>query len=96
MQSIDDFFADIDRRWTRRRDSREDKKIRLHIIGSVALLMRPDYRRGTKDSDVVQTRRDRIARVGRALGSLYTPIIPGELRLLFELEAASATISRAR
>jgi len=48
---VDDFFADIDRRWTKRED-----KIPLHVIGSVALLLRSDYRRGTKDSDVVQTR----------------------------------------
>ena len=48
---VDDFFADVDRRWTKRED-----RIPLHIIGSVALLLGTDYRRGTKDSDVVQTR----------------------------------------
>ena len=36
--------------------ARREDKIPLHVIGSVALLLRSDYRRGTKDSDVVQTR----------------------------------------
>jgi hypothetical protein len=46
------FLVDVDRRWV----EREDDRIPLHILGSVALLLRTDYDRGTKDSDVVQTK----------------------------------------
>lgn len=51
MKTASAFLADVDRRWVKR-----EERIPLHIIGSVALLLRTDYERGTKDSDVVQTR----------------------------------------
>lgn len=52
MKAASEFLTDVDRRWVKR----EEGRIPLHVIGSVALLLRTDYDRGTKDSDVVQTR----------------------------------------
>lgn len=45
------FFQEIDRGW---RGSRATK-IPLRLIGSAALMLQADYRRGTKDGDVWQT-----------------------------------------
>jgi hypothetical protein len=50
---VSDFFADIDRRWVRTGSA----KIPLLVLGSAALLLRTDYERGTKDSDVLETAR---------------------------------------
>lgn len=48
---FDRFFQEIDRGW---RGSRATK-IPLRLIGSAALMLQADYRRGTKDGDVWQT-----------------------------------------
>ncbi len=48
---FDSFFQEIDKGW---RGSRTTK-IPLRLIGSVALMLQTDYRRGTKDGDVWQT-----------------------------------------
>jgi hypothetical protein len=49
---VSDFFGEIDRRWT----GTPSTKIPLFVLGSAALLLRTDYERGTKDSDVLETR----------------------------------------
>jgi hypothetical protein len=46
---IGDFFGEIDRRWPPR------DRVRLHVIGSTALVLQTSYERGTKDSDVFET-----------------------------------------
>jgi hypothetical protein len=51
VQNVRDFLAAIDRRWPETPRAR----IRLRVIGSVALLLQTDYERGTKDSDVLHT-----------------------------------------
>lgn len=51
MSSVDEFFREIDRRWTEPTTDR----IRLNIIGSGALMLQAQYERGTRDSDVLET-----------------------------------------
>ncbi len=51
MSSVDEFFREIDRRWTEPTTDR----IPLNIIGSGALLLQAQYERGTRDSDVLET-----------------------------------------
>jgi hypothetical protein len=51
VQTVRDFLKDVDRGWR----GGPEGKIRLNIIGSVALLLQSNYERGTKDSDVLQT-----------------------------------------
>lgn len=51
MSDLSAFFIEIDRRWT----PRESGKIELRVIGSGALLLQTDYRRGTKDGDVLES-----------------------------------------
>lgn len=51
MQSISDFFREIDAAWS----PLSATKIRLHIIGSAALMLQTSYARGTKDSDIIET-----------------------------------------
>ncbi len=52
MDRIKRFFKDIDKRWR----GASASKIPLHVIGSAALMLQTDYERGTKDSDIIQTR----------------------------------------
>lgn len=52
MPFADAFFRDIDRRWRFGSGAR----LRLGVIGCAALSMQVDYDRGTKDSDVLETR----------------------------------------
>src|SRR5262249_13115261 len=49
---VHDFFRGIDDGWT----GAEPGKIRLSIIGCSALMLQTGYERGTKDSDVLETR----------------------------------------
>ncbi len=51
MSVIHDFFRDLDHGW--KLPAKE--KVRLHLIGSTALMLQVDYTRGTKDSDVLET-----------------------------------------
>jgi len=51
VQELRAFFNDIDSTWT----PSGDEPITLSIIGSTALMLQTDYRRGTKDSDVIRT-----------------------------------------
>ena len=53
MQLIRDFFVEIDHLWTR--PAGHERKIRLSLIGSGALMLQASYERGTKDSDVFET-----------------------------------------
>jgi hypothetical protein len=53
MAMIDDFFAELDRSWI---PAPATEKIRLPVIGAMALLLQTDYERGTKDSDVLETK----------------------------------------
>jgi hypothetical protein len=52
VPGAEDLLLEVDGRW----GDEPPRKIPLRIIGSVALLLGTDYRRGTKDSDVLQTR----------------------------------------
>ena len=51
MQLVKDFFSEIDRKWQLASPS----KVRLHIIGSGALMFQTSNERGTNDSDVFDT-----------------------------------------
>jgi hypothetical protein len=51
MAAIEDFLRDIDAHWTPPRPA----PLTLRILGSTALLLQTHYRRGTKDSDVLET-----------------------------------------
>lgn len=51
MPLVDDFFEELDSRWGEQPEAR----IRLRTIGSSALMLRTNYERGTKDSDVLET-----------------------------------------
>lgn len=51
MSLIHDFFKDLDRSWA----LIAAEKIRLPIIGATALLLQTDYKRRTKDGDVLET-----------------------------------------
>jgi hypothetical protein len=48
---VDEFFEELDARW----GAQPGARIRLRIIGSSALMLRTNYERGTKDSDVLET-----------------------------------------
>src|SRR5688572_7815947 len=50
MLSIEQFFADLDAAWTPPPD-----RLRLPIIGSIALMLQTSYERGTNDGDVLET-----------------------------------------
>lgn len=49
---INQFFIELDKKWK----AVESRKIPLHIIGSSALMLQIEYTRGTKDSDVLETK----------------------------------------
>jgi hypothetical protein len=49
---VHDFFREFDSGWT----GAERSKIRLSIIGCSALMLQTGYERGTKDSDILETR----------------------------------------
>jgi hypothetical protein len=51
VQWVREFFQEIDGRW----GLATGTKVRLRIIGSVALMLQTDYARGTKDGDVLET-----------------------------------------
>jgi hypothetical protein len=51
VRALEEFFQDIDGHWRWPVDAR----IRLRLIGSAALMLQTDYRRGTNDSDVLET-----------------------------------------
>jgi len=51
MQAIERFLRDLDAAWP----SVEERKVRLTVIGSAALMLQAPYERGTKDSDVLRT-----------------------------------------
>lgn len=51
MELVNDFFRDIDRKWSLHGAT----KVQLRIIGSTALMLQTNYARGTKDSDVIET-----------------------------------------
>jgi hypothetical protein len=49
---IERFFTDIDTRWK----AASGERIPLRLIGATALMLQADYERGTKDSDVIETK----------------------------------------
>jgi len=51
LRVVDEFFREIDRRWT----GLATDRITLNIIGSGALMLQAEYERGTRDSDVLET-----------------------------------------
>jgi hypothetical protein len=51
MSMVEDFLREVDAAWR----WPAPRKIRLRVMGSAALLLQSDYRRGTKDSDVYET-----------------------------------------
>jgi hypothetical protein len=69
MVAFEAFFRDLDAAWGRR-------PLKMQIIGSAALMLQTDYRRGTKDSDVLETSSLELADKQRLLelGGLDSPI----------------------
>lgn len=51
LNIIDDFLTDLDAQWT----GPTNTNITLRLLGSTALFLQTTYRRGTKDSDVIET-----------------------------------------
>lgn len=51
MRPLEAFLRELDAAWAREGAA----PVRLRLIGSAALLLRTDYARGTKDSDVLET-----------------------------------------
>jgi hypothetical protein len=49
MQRVKDFFSEIDQQWPHGAPN----KVRLHVIGSGALMLQTNYQRGTNDSDIL-------------------------------------------
>lgn len=50
MRAIENFLRAIDDHWVA-----SNVRIRLHVIGSAALMLQADYERGTTDSDLLET-----------------------------------------
>lgn len=48
---VEELLWDIDQSWV----ADGPDKVTLRIVGSSALFLQTDYRRGTKDSDVLET-----------------------------------------
>ncbi len=90
MSLVREFMIDLDRRWP----GHTTNKLRLHIIGSTALMLQADYVRGTKDSDVLETadldpstRRNLVQLAGPGTDlhrrhRMYMEIVPAGLPLL--------------
>lgn len=51
MSDVEGFFQEIDRLW----EPAQSGKIPLRVIGSGALMLQTDYRRATKDGDIMET-----------------------------------------
>lgn len=51
LHPVEELLWDIDQRWV----SAGEPRIALRVLGSSALFLQTDYRRGTKDSDVLET-----------------------------------------
>lgn len=51
LHPVEELLWDIDQRWV----SDGEPRIALRVLGSSALFLQTDYRRGTKDSDVLET-----------------------------------------
>lgn len=56
IHPVEELLWDIDQAW----QARDADRIRLRILGSSALFLQTDYRRGTKDSDVLETAELRV------------------------------------
>jgi hypothetical protein len=52
VPGLREFLAEVDHLWV----PLTQRKVRLSIIGSAALMLQADYERGTKDSDVLETK----------------------------------------
>ncbi len=52
MRLLEEFFQALDAAWGASPDA---EVIHLRIIGSAALMLQTNYRRGTKDSDILET-----------------------------------------
>lgn len=55
MLPVEGFFRDLDAAWPDPADPGLPSPITLRLIGSTALMLRSDYRRGTNDGDVLET-----------------------------------------
>ncbi len=75
MRLLEDFFQALDAAWG---TSPEATPLRLPIIGSAALMLQTNYRRGTKDSDVLET----------------TSLREGDKRRLLELGGVDSKLCR--
>lgn len=51
MLQVEDFFRDVDRSW----HFEAKGPVTLRLLGSTALILQTDFRRGTKDGDVLET-----------------------------------------
>lgn len=72
MKLIEKYFRDLDAEWK----SPHPGKINLHVIGSGALFLKTDYDRGTKDSDVLETKEisPEISKQLKALAGRGSPL----------------------
>lgn len=70
---VDTFLRALDARWA----PCGAEPVPLHVLGSTALFLQSDYRRGTKDSDVLEAEdlpvpvRDQLLRLGGRGGELH-------------------------
>lgn len=65
LRVVDEFFREIDRRWT----GRATDRIILNIIGSGALMLQAKYERGTRDRLASRRRLRRATRSGARMPS---------------------------
>ncbi len=101
MQNVNSLFLDVDAAWGTASVSR---KILIPIIGSVALMLQTEYRRGTKDSDILETaaltgdiqdRLTALAGKGTTLHTrhgVYIEVVANSLPISAELRQAPATL----
>ena len=51
MSPVEEFFRDLDRSWPLAAGT----PVTLRLLGSTALILQTSFRRGTKDSDILET-----------------------------------------
>jgi hypothetical protein len=74
MSLLERFFVDLERAWA----ASESIPLRLHVLGSSALMLQTNYRRGTKDA-AEQTRRQSGPSAPSALSTTLVVSLQGPI-----------------